>query len=61
MDLTAAQKPAGNKAKKRGQNDAVPLCDTLSVAQIVTEILLLFLSSGLTHSVGINCDFRAKE
>lgn len=40
--------------------DALPLCDSLSVAQIVTEILLLSFS-GLTHSVGINCDFWAKE
>lgn len=43
MDLTAAQKPAGKQSEKRGQNNAVPLCDTLSVVQIVTEILLLSL------------------
>lgn len=61
MDLTASQKPAGNEAKNEDKTmDALPLCDSLSVAQIVTEILLLSFS-GLTHSVGINCDFWAKE
>lgn len=46
---------------KREQYDTASFCDTLSVSQIVTDTLPLSVFLSLTHSVGIYCDFRAKE